>query len=296
MITLLLITLISHLIGDFVFQTDSIARGRNSCDYKGFTRMKRSSFFNLIHGGIHGITLYILIIFFDFISFTDLKPSFGLILPITLTHFLIDLLKPIFISIPHIYSLLINKLFKLINIGSYNIKYNRYKINFVIFIIDQLLHISAIFIIFKITLGLTIDCIYNFINSLPFTTNIHDKILVIILIIIFSTYAAAYFSKALLDSLKNDYEFTINNILNNEKTLKEEARNGGFTIGILERLFIILGIVMNHPTIIPIVLTVKSIARYKKFSNDSFVEYYIIGTFFSFVIAILCGAAIAKII
>jgi hypothetical protein len=133
---------------------------------------------------------------------------------------------------------------------------------------------------------------------LPNSPNVHDKALAVILILIFSTFGAAYFSKSLLDSMKNDCNISIHKgiiSLTNEIQPMEEARNGGFSIGILERIFIILGILMNHPSVIPIVLTVKSIARYKKFSNDSFVEYYIIGTFFSFVVAIIGGLMIVKI-
>lgn len=299
MITILLITLISHLIGDFVLQTDALAKGRNSYDYKGITRIKRSILYNLMHGSIHGLILTILINLVSFFIETNLRLPLTTIIIISFIHFLIDLSKPIIASLPQKIGFLFNRLFRYFNLGLYNIKVNKNKIKFVVFTIDQLLHFSSIFIIFKLTLGITPSCIYDFIIFLPHTNYIHDKVLAILLILIFSTFGAAYFSKSLLDSFKNDSPNIKNDdflILTSKKLCNEEAKKGGFIIGILERLFIILGIVMSHPSVIAIVLTVKSIARYKKFDNDSFVEYYIIGTFFSFVIAILGGTIIAKIL
>ncbi|WP_143315201.1 DUF3307 domain-containing protein [Clostridium sp. HBUAS56017] len=299
MITALLITLISHLIGDFVLQTDTMAKGRDSCNYVGITRIKRSIFYNLIHGIIHGLILLILIVFVSYFTETYFYFPISLIALITFIHVMIDLLKPIIRGFPLKISSLANLVFKDLKLGSCNFNISKNKINFIIFLTDQLLHLIAIFIIFKLTLGIAPDSLYDFIVSLPSTTNIHDKILVIVLILFFSTFGAAYFSKSLLDSIKSDSDNIKNDmlpILSSKKLCSEEAKKGGFLIGILERLFIILGIVMSHPSVIAIVLTVKSIARYKKFDNDSFVEYYIIGTFFSFVIAILGGVVIAKIL
>ena len=43
------------------------------------------------------------------------------------------------------------------------------------------------------------------------------------------------------------------------------------------------------------ILTIKSVVRFKKLSNDSFAEYFIIGTFLSFIPAILCGVIIKSL-
>lgn len=69
----------------------------------------------------------------------------------------------------------------------------------------------------------------------------------------------------------------------------EGADDGGFLIGILERMFIIASIIFNMPLVIGFVLTTKSIARLKKFDNDRFVEMFIIGSMISFISAIVIG-------
>lgn len=53
--TLFLMSLISHILGDFVFQSDKIVKGRegaNNVKYKWYTSSTR---YNLIHAFIHGI-------------------------------------------------------------------------------------------------------------------------------------------------------------------------------------------------------------------------------------------------
>jgi len=74
------------------------------------------------------------------------------------------------------------------------------------------------------------------------------------------------------------------------------AQDGGLYIGIFERLLIICSIVFLKPEIIGFVLTTKSIARFKKFDDDAFVEKFIIGSFISFISAILIGILIKSLI
>lgn len=68
--------------------------------------------------------------------------------------------------------------------------------------------------------------------------------------------------------------------------------DGGFIIGLLERLFIILAIILGREEVIGFVLATKSVARFKKFDEDRFMEYFIIGSFLSFIIAIGIGSII----
>lgn len=74
------------------------------------------------------------------------------------------------------------------------------------------------------------------------------------------------------------------------------AMDGGFIIGILERIFIISSILLNIPLVIGFILTVKSVARLKKFENDKFVEVFIIGSFISFVSSIVIGYMVKALI
>ena len=84
-----------------------------------------------------------------------------------------------------------------------------------------------------------------------------------------------------------DNEVIINNAIRNSG-----AKNGGFIIGILERTFILVIMILNQPSIIGFVLAVKSVARFKKLEDENFAEYFIIGTFISFIIAIIGGRVI----
>lgn len=67
------------------------------------------------------------------------------------------------------------------------------------------------------------------------------------------------------------------------------AREGGFAIGLLERLIIMLSLLLRQEALIGFLLAVKSIARFKKFDSDCFIEYFIIGSSLSFLAAIIAG-------
>ena len=63
---------------------------------------------------------------------------------------------------------------------------------------------------------------------------------------------------------------------------EEGLANAGAYIGILERLIMLLLIASEQFSAIGLVLTAKSIARYKKISEDKqFAEYYLLGTLLS---------------
>ena len=64
---------------------------------------------------------------------------------------------------------------------------------------------------------------------------------------------------------------------------------GGFTIGVLERSIIILALLLRQEGLIGFLLAVKSIARFKKFNDDCFIEYFIIGSSLSLLAAIVAG-------
>lgn len=262
MITIVLIALIAHLLGDFVFQTDKIKNGRfpgeaNAVNYK---RIVES---NVKHSLLQGIITLILIVFTTYIAAVDLYTYIPKILAIVIFHFIIDMCK----------SIIILKKKDLIN-------------NVWVFIMDQIAHIVSIILIFNIcNMRGFIDEVFYIVSKYPYNLEDYDKVLLVLLILLASTFGTGYLAKVLLNSIGS-----------NENKLKIEAKNGGFTIGILERLFIIIGIVIKQPSIIAFILTLKSIARYKKFSEDTFVEYFIVGTFISLVIAIIGGVLISKII
>ena len=70
---------------------------------------------------------------------------------------------------------------------------------------------------------------------------------------------------------------------------------GGYLIGILERCFILCAMVIDIPSLIGFMLSVKTIARLKKLSKDKFAEYFLIGNLLSFLSAILGGIVLKYI-
>ncbi|HYE84395.1 MAG TPA: DUF3307 domain-containing protein [Clostridia bacterium] len=63
----------------------------------------------------------------------------------------------------------------------------------------------------------------------------------------------------------------------------------GEVIGILERIIIFMLIVSGHYEGIALVIAAKSIARFKQFERHAFSDYYLVGTLASFLIAIAGG-------
>lgn len=66
-------------------------------------------------------------------------------------------------------------------------------------------------------------------------------------------------------------------------------QGAGALIGFLERALVLTFVLLNQYTAIGLVLTAKSIARYKELEDRGFAEYYIIGTLGSMLFAILVG-------
>lgn len=82
---------------------------------------------------------------------------------------------------------------------------------------------------------------------------------------------------------------TIKVIIGGYKPIKDNLENKktGAIIGTLERYLIFILLYLNQYSAIGLVLTAKSIARYKELENKSFAEYYLIGTLLSTLIVIV---------
>ena len=71
-----------------------------------------------------------------------------------------------------------------------------------------------------------------------------------------------------------------------QKKEKEEVKNGKM-IGILERLLMLTFLYLNQVAAIGLVLTCKSITRFKQLEDKKFAERYLIGTMLSTLITII---------
>lgn len=252
---LIFLCIICHLLMDFTFQNNNILKLRFPNYNKKSIQIVKSIKGNLYHALIHLLGTFFIVSFYSI--YNNIKiPIFSLIV-IIICHFLIDLIKSITI-----------------------IYFSNTKDNLWIFLSDQIFHIFVIiFVIVKSN---------NYINVF----NNKSKILLIIIIFLLSTYVSGIFIKILIKFISNkdkryNDEVIINNVMKNSG-----AKNGGFIIGILERIFILLIMILNQPSMIGFVLAAKSVARFKKLEDENFAEYFIIGTFLSFIIAIIGGRTI----
>jgi len=65
-------------------------------------------------------------------------------------------------------------------------------------------------------------------------------------------------------------------------------------IGWLERFLVVTAILVQSPSMVGLIVTGKSIARFPKF-KERFAEYYLIGTLLSIGLAVLGGLLLAKL-
>lgn len=67
----------------------------------------------------------------------------------------------------------------------------------------------------------------------------------------------------------------------------------GMYIGWLERFLVLTAVIAKSPTAIGLIVTAKSIVRFKKVEqDDDFAEYFLLGTFLSLALALLGGLAL----
>ena len=147
-----------------------------------------------------------------------------------------------------------------------NTKNSRY-----LFFIDQGLHLSVIgFVVYL-----------NFPPSIGFDKLFSEEILLTLLAILMLTSVSSIVMKTLMSKWQID-----------EDQPKSALKNAGAFIGILERLFIFLFIVLGHWSAIGFLITAKSVFRFGDLSrakDRKLTEYILIGTLLSFLIAIGIG-------
>ncbi|WP_281540422.1 DUF3307 domain-containing protein [Maribacter aestuarii] len=219
--------LLAHLIGDFILQPQRWVIHKEA--------NKIASKFLYFHILIH-LGLYFLVLW-------DIS-SWKLVLLLTLSHFIIDLLK--------LYS---ERLFTNKSVP---------------FFLDQLLHIGVIYAcsFFGELPAHTIDLIQNMNWSL-------------LLAIVFVTFPSAIIMSKMLERMSYQIE-------TNHKSLP----NAGKYIGIIERLFVLVFILVGRWEAIGLLITAKSVFRFndlKESNNRKLTEYILIGTLVSFGLAILTG-------
>jgi len=276
--------LLIHILGDYYFQTEKLASDKKQSVKKQF---KHSAIY--LGAGVIGIMpIFALHLFYA-------------VLALSISHFIIDIVKYGYIKF------------------ALNDKYTAENQR-VIYVIDQILHITCILIAAYILTIINVDISINpIIVRVLIVVGISSReLLSWITIILFIWKPTNITIKQLLclykpevkeeskesnpESLKKPVEVSPCEVEEEEETTvsnavkrKEEERKeveessnktGGF-IGFLERLIILIFLSINQYSAIGLVLTAKSVARYNKITdNQEFAEYYLLGTLLSTVIVI----------
>ncbi|WP_445733023.1 DUF3307 domain-containing protein [Mariniflexile sp.] len=146
--------------------------------------------------------------------------------------------------------------------------------NRVLFFIDQLLHVTVIFLSYYLFTE----------NKLDLNILVTENNLLLLVCLLFLTIPTSIIMKTIF--LKwNISELTKNN---------ESLEDAGKYIGILERILVFIFIIAGHWEAVGFLITAKSVFRFgdlKESKHRQLTEYILIGTLISFGIAILTGIA-----
>lgn len=259
----------AHLFCDFVVQSKKILNLRYSSNFH--KRIKG----NLLHACIHYLVSTLIII-----GFYSFSPALFIILILySFLHGLTDYLKA---------DLIVRKA--------------KFKNSLSLFLGDQLVHVAVIFL-FSLKIGAfssddLLTVLLRHFGSTGFLASFASitygqKLMLAVAIVIAALWGVGVFIRMFLSGVKGRSDID-KNIGNHMESLayNRSTPDGGFIIGIMERFFIICSIALNMTQIIGFLLATKSIARFKKFDDDRFVETFIIGSFISFSCAIVAGVII----
>ncbi len=152
----------------------------------------------------------------------------------------------------------------------------------IIFITDQILHLSVMTFIVYLTKDFRSDILYN-----VDLKNVLDSFELA------ETALLSWVIKILL--IHKPANILIATVLSQYRPDKKGAfgrqdKNAGRFIGTLERLIMVILISFNQYSAVGLVLTAKSIARYDRISKDQeFAEYYLLGTLMSALCAVMAA-------
>lgn len=275
MLDFFLILLVSHLLTDFVFQTETlVSRKHSNCK-----KEKQNAF--LTHSGTFFIISLVLLLVIEGIRFLAWS-TLGIIFLLALSHYGLDLSKVKIQTAKQKPIAAFCEDLNDTNLGG----------NFIpkhpvwLFLTDQIAHIVLIILVTQIVfqtvepwnrifpIGIFFD---NDLLSLPALT-IKQKSLLILCVLIMITSFANTFIKISLSSIKLQ-------IMSNEKELKI-----GRYIGTIERILTVAAIIAGAYEAIAALYASKTAIRFGQTQNDPrFGEYFMLGTSISALFGIVAG-------
>ena len=209
--------------------------------------------YQIMHSAIYAVLFMLVIVMFE-----DFPTTVLLTVSVFIIHFIIDFLR----------------------IKSDN-ETKSQGIHLMSFIMDQIIHIIIVVILTFIIGDLTEDAI-AFLNRIAFLTGINNLYNILII-------AIAYI--IILSPTSVFIEYFFNYYFNIDEEESKTKRIGSL-IGKLERILILTLGLMGYYLAIGLVLTAKSIARFKQLDNKDFAEKYLVGTLLSLIFAVICIAVV----
>ncbi len=240
--------MIGHLLGDFYFQTDSMAENKT-----------KSIRVTALHCFIYSVVMYSVLV----LGTGRLRECFFLTILIGALHLCIDGIKCV-----------VHKVFK------------SEKYQLIIFFMDQMVHIILLYAVAYIyTINVDINWIPGISEGI--IDGIYGYLIIISVFLFCGKPASVIVSKVFDMIPKTIQEAQGNDEDKTEKVKNEDVKIGSW-IGILEReIMLILGL-MGEYGAIGFVIAAKSLARHKQFDTPAFAEKYLIGTLLSSLMALMC--------
>ncbi|ACR80364.1 MULTISPECIES: DUF3307 domain-containing protein [Kosmotoga] len=249
----LLLSILGHVMADFIFQSDNIADEKRRMCVKAL----------FVHWLAVFVTLFILLLAYDF------KVVFWYALWLSIIHITLDLFKALFekVGSPA------RELF--------------------LFFIDQIMHLVVIVFFLPIftfelneTFSKTMSSISKYagieLSQLPV-----EKILLVAIIYIYVLFGGAVLMRKLINFIYRKEDGSLERIAGSSSVLKNVKT--GKVIGIFERAIVLTFYITGNVASIAFVIAAKSLARFKNFAEKDFAEYYLIGTLASVLIAMIGG-------
>ena len=239
--------MISHLLGDFYFQTDSMSE-----------KKKTSPKYLLLHVIIYTLTIYCMV----GLAVGKWQEYINPVIAIGVCHFIFDWAK--------------NKIEK---------KYtNAGKSKIWIFAIDQMFHFIILGMFAQIN---SFETEFGRLSVLSiFSPESWKKMETIVIAALLCGKPAAILVALVFEQIPKTIH-KAENVEENSLTVPAESMKIGFWVGILEREIILILGLMGQYGAIGFILTAKSIARHSQLNEPAFAEKYLVGTLLSAFIALL---------
>ena len=151
------------------------------------------------------------------------------------------------------------------------------------FLLDQALHVCTIFGLVWFLARPDWTAVRSEFRWLPGTgERVLQGAVVYIAVVFGGGYLIRYLTRNLAAGIRKAGETT------------EQVKNAGLYIGWLERFLVLTAILVQSPSMIGLILTGKSIARFPEL-KERFAEYFLIGTLLSITLAVLGGLLLATL-